>query len=189
MKISLRIICFVLVSCIHMTVFADSPVVTAPNGNSYQRIDTSMTWSNAKTYCENLEGYLATLTSQPENDFVYSTVGIPQTDIWLGGTDEAVEGTWQWVTGETWAWTYWFPGNPDDNAAIGQDYLAFSGFDTLGRWDDAGLPSEDLERIFICEWDEPVTPIPSLTQWGTIILALLITGSAIWVLRRRKRVG
>ena len=43
-----------------------------------------------------LRGYLATITSQEENDFINtktSSVG------WIGASDEAVEGDWRWVTG------------------------------------------------------------------------------------------
>ena len=95
------------------------------NGHSYKRIDTSMTWSDAKIYAENLGGYLATITSQDENDFVWDNLGASGPDfIWLGGTDEVTEGTWQWVTGEAWVYENWGPGQPDDGG-YGQDYLSF----------------------------------------------------------------
>ena len=171
------------------TAFADSPLVQySGNGHSYQRIDTPSTWSNARTYCESLGGYLATLTSQQENDFVYQNLALQQVDIWLGGTDEISEGNWQWVTGEPWSYTNWFPGNPDNNASAGQDYLAFTSFDTLGRWDDAGLPSEDLSRLFICEWDGNLKPesVPTMTGWGMIILSVLLGTGSVYYLKRRR---
>jgi len=43
-----------------------------------------------------LRGYLATVTSQVENDFIrLKTKGVG----WIGASDEAVEGQWRWVTG------------------------------------------------------------------------------------------
>jgi hypothetical protein len=136
------------------TALADSGIVINPaNGHSYQRIDTVLTWSSARSTCAGRGGYLATLTSQAENDFVYANVAQQGVDTWLGGTDEVVEGTWQWVTGEPFTYANWFPGQPDNNAGSGQDYLAFTSFDTLGRWDDAGLPATDMSRAYICEWN------------------------------------
>ena len=95
----------------------------------------------------------ARFTSQQENDFVYQNVALQGVDIWLGGTDADSEGNWEWVTGEPWSYTNWYPGQPDNDATIGQDYLAFVRWDTLGRWDNAGLPrvSIDFSRPFICE--------------------------------------
>ena len=60
-----------------------------------------MTWYDAKAHCESLSGYLATLTSQDEHDFVFNNLGVdaPYGMVWLGATDEVQEGIWQWVTG------------------------------------------------------------------------------------------
>ncbi len=58
-------------------------------------------WSAAKREAEEtvyygLRGYLATITSQVENDFIQSkTKGVG----WIGASDAAVEGDWCWVTG------------------------------------------------------------------------------------------
>ncbi|WP_027398952.1 cadherin-like beta sandwich domain-containing protein [Anaerovorax odorimutans] len=60
-----------------------------------------MTWNDAKTAAEQrtlygLQGYLATITSQVENDFVAKkTTG----NGWLGLTDEGHDREWYWVTG------------------------------------------------------------------------------------------
>ncbi|KJU81410.1 C-type lectin domain protein [Candidatus Magnetobacterium bavaricum] len=50
---------------------ADSEKVVNPaNNHTYQRIDTQMTWADAKANCEKLGGYLATVTSDSENKFL-----------------------------------------------------------------------------------------------------------------------
>jgi len=44
--------------------YADSErIQNQNNGHWYQRIDTSMTWHEAKTCCEDRKGYLATVTA------------------------------------------------------------------------------------------------------------------------------
>jgi hypothetical protein len=82
-------------------------------GHYYQRIDTAMSWHEAKQHCESLGGHLATITSAEENDFVYKNFAADHV-CWLGATDEAEEGKWTWVTGEPFAFQNWFPGNPGD---------------------------------------------------------------------------
>jgi hypothetical protein len=50
----------------------------------------------AATVYYGLKGYLATITSQIENDFIRTkTTGVG----WIGASDAAVEGDWRWVTG------------------------------------------------------------------------------------------
>ena len=81
-------------------IYADSHILQNPaNHHWYQRLDTQKTWHDAKAYCESLGGYLATLTSPEENQFVYDNFVVAEIP-WLGGTDEANEGVWEWVTGE-----------------------------------------------------------------------------------------
>ena len=60
-------------------------------------------WTAAKAEAESvamkyhgLQGYLATITSQAENDFIKTkTKGVG----WIGASDQVVEGEWRWVTG------------------------------------------------------------------------------------------
>jgi len=71
------------------------------NNHLYQYVAGSYTWSQAKTAAEAMtaygaSGYLATITSSTENDFVYQRI---LGDGWLGATDADVEDTWEWATG------------------------------------------------------------------------------------------
>ena len=71
-------------------------------GHFYRFVDyvgikwtTSRDIAAATTYY-GLKGYLATITSQAENDFIrQKTKGVG----WIGASDAAVEGEWRWVTG------------------------------------------------------------------------------------------
>ena len=73
------------------------------NGHYYQVVDHGgdITWSAAKTAAEastlnGLSGYLASITTREENDFIDSKAGV---NAWLGGTDSAAEGCWKWSGG------------------------------------------------------------------------------------------
>jgi hypothetical protein len=105
--------------------WADSAKLTwTGNRHAYQRFNIPLKWTDAKAYCSGLDGHLATLTSQAENDWVWNNLGVNGIDIWLGGTDEAHEGFWTWVTGEPWGYANWSPGQPD-NSGGSENYSVF----------------------------------------------------------------
>jgi len=76
----------------------------------YQYIpNTGISWTNAKnaaaasTYY-GLQGYLATITSTDE----VQISGVQASGAgWIGGSDEANEGVWKWVTGPELGTTFW----------------------------------------------------------------------------------
>ncbi len=152
---------------------ADSVVIYNPdNQHYYQRIDTHMTWHDAKTYAEGLGGYLATLTSQEENDFVWNNIGYVKS--WLGGTDEMGEGNWQWVTGETWDYTNWASPQPD-NIGGSQDHLQFWNLNYPGQWDDANcdIVFTGTHGYMNIEWDSAPVPEPTtMLLFATGLLGL-----------------
>ena len=65
----------------------------------YYRIDEGVTWTEANDMCKALDpDGVATLTSvrsQEENDYVWSLLTLGSHNLWIGGTDEAEEGTWR----------------------------------------------------------------------------------------------
>ncbi|MBQ9521031.1 MAG: hypothetical protein IJR72_00495 [Oscillospiraceae bacterium] len=93
------------------------------NGHAYKVYDKSMTWTEAKAFCESLGGYLAVITSQEEQDHIASIIsGETKFQYWLGATDELVEGQWEWVTGENWDYTNWDVYMPDNGYEV-EHYL------------------------------------------------------------------
>lgn len=79
-------------------------------GHYYQYIpNTGISWTNAKnaaaasTYY-GLQGYLATITTVEE----VQISGVQASGAgWIGGSDEANEGVWKWVTGPELGTTFW----------------------------------------------------------------------------------
>lgn len=90
-------------------------------------------------------GYLASVSSTAENEFIYSLVNDLSwfTDLsinndrlgpWLGGISTATG--WQWTTGEAFSFSNWKPGQPDTYAGFLQ-YLLFYNADGIGAsWGD-----------------------------------------------------
>ena len=122
------------------------------NGHSYYRSTGSAFWSAAKAACENMGGHLVTVTSAAENSFIFNL----WPSGWIGLTDEVTEGQWRWVTGETYSYSSWNSGEP--NNAGNEDYVQFVG---SGRWND--LPNNQ-NLPYVLEFEYIVTTTPWVLQ-------------------------
>jgi serine/threonine protein kinase len=140
------------------TITPDTRILNPANQHKYLYVKKSKTWYAAKSYCEQLGGYLVTIQDDAENTFVYNLSG---GNIWLGAIRDANGGAFQWVTGEPWNFTKWHSGSaPSDHSRINiHVWGARTGIDpTLaGRpkfW-EGSWPDDTF--LFVCEW-EPVSP-------------------------------
>jgi len=123
-----------------------------------------ITWEDAQAAAEAQGGYLATLTSAEENDWLTLTFAGNTIEgfrayldqCWLGGYQlpGSVEpdGGWAWVTGEEWAFTNWWPTEPNNNPegenAILLDHGLIPG--TGAAWND--LTSTWPRRGYVLEF-------------------------------------
>ena len=106
-------------------------VVYNPATGHYYKLSTSnANWQTAKTDSEALGGYLVCINSAAENSWLV-TNGLAANTPWIGATDEASEGTWVWVSGETWSYTSWGGGEP--NNAGNEDHVTIG---STGFWND-----------------------------------------------------
>lgn len=162
------------------------------NGHFYQFVtNAGIYWTDARTATNGLnylgrQGYLTTITTQAEQDFVQSRVS---GNGWIGASDAAVEGDWRWVTGPE--------GLASDNGGTGQLYWRgnSTGAAIDGRynnWDlqrsepnnsiDAGKPNgEDYAHIVgdanagnIGKWNDlpdqqDYSPFPAYRPQGYIV--------------------
>jgi hypothetical protein len=122
----------------------------AYNGHKYSVVSfPAQSWDAANAQIAGLcDAHLAVITDGGENDFVVSLLESNVEDIqqfWLGGfqaNPNAPAGdTWTWVTGETWDYTNWGTGEPNDFAGSGSESFlaiwnlaAYSGW----AWNDEG---------------------------------------------------
>jgi hypothetical protein len=115
------------------------------NGHSYYRSTGTATWTTARSNCVAMGGYLVTITTAAEQSFIFNI----WPSGWIGLTDEVTEGTWRWVTGETYSYKNWNSGEP--NNAGNEDYVQFV---SNGRWND--LPN-NVSLPYVLEFNYVVT--------------------------------
>jgi hypothetical protein len=115
------------------------------NGHSYYRSTGNATWTTARSNCAAMGGYLVTITTAAEQSFIFNI----WPSGWIGLTDEVTEGTWRWVTGETYSYKNWNSGEP--NNAGNEDYVQFV---SNGRWND--LPN-NVSLPYVLEFNYIVT--------------------------------
>lgn len=102
--------------------YVEQEVLESLQNSTYQIIEGNFTWHEAKADAEARGGHLATITSQKEDNKIKELVeeGV---FYFLGGTDENQEGSWEWITGEPWAYENWKTGEP--NNQNNENYLHY----------------------------------------------------------------
>lgn len=102
---------------------------TGGTGHLYARTD-SKTWQLAEADAVKVGAHLVTINKLEEHNFLR---GAPYYgNCWIGFTDQAAEGAWSWVSGETSAYTKWAAGEP--NGGAGENYAYLD--NTLNAWTD-----------------------------------------------------
>jgi hypothetical protein len=152
-------------STVEIKVVEGRGAVNTINGHYYEQVDSALSWQDAfaaaaarsvpKVSGGTCPGYLVTITSQAENDFVQQRV---KTSSWIGASDSreyirdadgnlkyanqtAAEGNWHWVTGPE-AGTQFLSSNSRTAVVNGE----YNGFDT-GEPNNSS-PGENFAQIF-----------------------------------------
>ena len=158
------------------------------NGHFYEAVlaPNGITWANAQAAAASSGGYLATITSAGENNFVYGLIsgnlsywyvtGTESWGPWLGGLQPAGStepaGGWTWVTGEPFAYQNWAGLQPNNNQ--NENRIQFHGHNAPGgaaTWNDLNDSNIQYVRAYIVEF--VAVPEPSTLSLFAAAIALL----------------
>ena len=136
--------------------FTSIPADAMQFGDHYYKAYTPhVSWQEAKRRCEAAGGYLACVESKEENDFLKT---ITQSKLcFLGGTDAATEGEWNWINGKPFIFMNWAGREPNNKRGT-EHYVCLV---SNGQWVDKSAPGPGV-RGYICEWGTP----PSFKKLG-----------------------
>lgn len=171
------------------------------NGHSYEVVIAAggIDWNDAKIAAEGLGGYLATIESASENDFVHALTlisGAWYVDCcnsfgpWIGGIQAAGSpepaGGFGWVTGEAWSYTNWASSEPSNAFAGGSrpeeavHYFGYGGNNFAKTWNDFPRDEAFYTRSYVVEYD--AVPLPA-----SVAFLGLAVGALAWLGARRTK--
>ena len=156
---------------------------TGGNGHLYEAVaaQPGISWTQARNAAELAGGYLVTLTSQAENDFVFGLVdndiywyhGINLRGPWIGGFQPQgspePDGNWQWVTGESFDFQNWNIGQPNEFNWNNENSIHLGNQATrTSDWNDVPADFAEIQSYVIEYVPEPTTLL--LLGLGGLIL-------------------
>jgi hypothetical protein len=115
------------------------PIVRPATGHIYYLLSQN-TWASSETEAMGLGGHLTAINDAAEQSFVFTSFGSfgnQQRLLWIGLNDSAVEGTFQWVSGDPVSYLNWAPGEPNDVGG-NEDFVAiyYPNHSAGGQWND-----------------------------------------------------
>lgn len=117
-------------------------------GNSTYFVSNFYTTANdANAAAEATGGHLATISDAGENAYV---AGIAGGLAWIGFTDQAEEGNFEWVNGELVTYTNWCTGEPNEYCCGGEDWTVINWCQN-GGWNDL-YNSADWMLLIVVEF-------------------------------------
>ena len=153
-------------------------LVASPNQLSWGTAEAN---ANASSH-QGAAGYLASITSTAENDWVFANI-VKGTSAWFGGTQTIPgnQSSWKWSNGESWGFTAWDSGQPD-NYAGGTQHTFYYDNATVGKlWHDAPDHWGGIPKAYVVEY---AAPVPEPETYAMMLVGLGLLGV---VARRRKQ--
>ncbi|MBL7955213.1 MAG: HYR domain-containing protein, partial [Flavobacteriales bacterium] len=118
-------------------------------GHAYYLSTTTSYWPDANTAAQAMGGHLVSITSEAENAWLTSaTNGVVS---FIGLSDIATEGNWQWANGEPFSFDKWGEDEPT-GGILDPDWVVLN-LPNPGEWSDVGGWLVPISRRHLLEFD------------------------------------
>lgn len=115
-------------------------------GHYYKSFEFSVSWDDAKLFCESMGGHLATAENSDEISPITEAMSNGgKYSYWIGGKRDK-RGIWHWITGSVITYPNWAKREPSAGVA----YDSMTGISDNGKW---ATGRQIDTRGFVCEWD------------------------------------
>ncbi len=168
------VLCVVMTSASYGSILA-GPTVNPANNHVYYLLDMT-SWTSSEAEAVSLGGHLATINDAAENAWVLNTFGpLVSRSLWIGFNDVAVEGTFEWTSGEAVTYTNWNTGEPNNGGSVvgNEDYTAILGMSSPypGYWNDTiNVSGNGIGEYGVVEIPEPGAVV-MLMVCGMVLMA------------------
>ena len=115
--------------------------------NCYRLFNVELTWAEANIRCQWQNGYLASILSEEENQFIVDHF-VGDYYFWIGGSDLKVENSWTWTDGSPWNYTDWSTGQPEEANGDTEHCLNMFSYRRKGKWNDLICT---YKKMFLCK--------------------------------------
>ena len=135
-------------------------VVNPANGHAYKSIRCEG-WNDANNQAVTEDAYLVAINDEAEQKWLSEIFG--SRAYWIGLTDFAKEGEWEWTSGEPVTYTNWRqPYEPMDTDRGEEDHV-FMGHSPIGEWSDVSPENGAWRsvRMAIIERNNPPDKMPA----------------------------
>ena len=108
-------------------------------GNCYKYTDRAYPWTEARDFCVENGGDLASIPDQETNDFLFSIIS---SRAFIGGILDSSSGAWTWSDGTLFSFTKWKSNQPSGDGPVQEMFED-------GTWND--LPTSGYPRPALCQ--------------------------------------
>ncbi|KAL7875545.1 hypothetical protein AOLI_G00105080 [Acnodon oligacanthus] len=124
-------------------------------------VNVKKTWTDAQKHCRENFTDLATIESQQEMKAVKAVLNGKRDYFWIGLRQKVQQSTasWIWSDGSNSSYTYWNPGEPNNN---GTDNCGILWHPSTYRWNDLSCTYKDP---FVCYISIPLILINQKKTW------------------------